>query len=136
MPAKHSARLRQAGFTLMELMIVISIIIILMGFAAPRYQQSILHARESVLRNDLYVMRSAIDQFTLDKKRAPQSLQELVESGYLKGVPKDPITDSSETWQVANEDTMMSVDQTQPGISDVHSGAQGNATDGTPYSQW
>ncbi|MBV8208300.1 MAG: prepilin-type N-terminal cleavage/methylation domain-containing protein [Acidobacteria bacterium] len=133
---KGTRKTRQFGFTLLELMIVISIIVILMGFAAPRYQQSILHARETVLRDDLYVMRNAIDQYTLDKKRAPQSLQELVDSGYLKIIPKDPITGSSETWQVVNEDTLMTVDQTQPGISDIHSGATGASTEGTPYSQW
>jgi general secretion pathway protein G len=126
----------QLGFTLIELMIVISIIVILMGFAAPRYQASILRAREAVLRNDLIVVRNAIDQYTLDKKKAPQSLQDLVEAGYLKSIPKDPITDSSETWQVVNEDVTMSVDQTQPGISDVKSGAQGNSSEGTPYSDW
>lgn len=126
----------QSGFTLMELMIVVAIIVILMGFAAPRYQQSILRAHEAVLRNDLLVMRNAIDQFTLDKKRAPQTLQDLVEAGYLKAIPKDPITDSTETWQVVNEDVTLSVDQTQPGISDVHSGAQGTSSEGTPYSEW
>jgi general secretion pathway protein G len=120
----------------MELMIVVAIIVILMGFAAPRYQQSILRAHEAVLRNDLLVMRNAIDQFTLDKKRAPQTLQDLVEAGYLKAIPKDPITDSTETWQVVNEDVTLSVDQTQPGISDVHSGAQGTSSEGTPYSEW
>ncbi|HZU23626.1 MAG TPA: prepilin-type N-terminal cleavage/methylation domain-containing protein [Terriglobales bacterium] len=128
--------LAQAGFTLIELMIVIAIIVILMGFAAPRYQQSVLRARESVLREDLYVMRSAIDQYTLDKKRAPQNLQELVEAGYLKTIPKDPITDSTETWQLVNEDTTLSVDQTQPGVSDVKSGAPGTSSEGTPYSEW
>jgi len=117
-------------------MIVIAIIVILMGFAAPRYQSAVLRARESVLRQDLYVMRSAIDQYTLDKKRAPQGLQELVEAGYLKVIPKDPITDSTETWQLVNEDTTMSVDQTQPGVSDVKSGAQGTSSEGNPYSEW
>jgi len=134
--AKGRRRVRQLGFTLMELMIVIAIIVILMGFAAPRYQQSILRAHEAVLRNDLLVMREAIDQFTLDKKKAPQSLQDLVEAGYLKAIPKDPMTDSTETWQAVTEDVTLSVDQTQPGISEVHSGAQGTSSEGTPYSEW
>jgi general secretion pathway protein G len=81
-------------------------------------------------------MRSVIDQFTLDKQRAPQSLQELVEAGYLRELPKDPITDSSDTWQVVQEDVLQSIDQSQPGITDVHSGAPGGGSDGRPYSEW
>lgn len=133
---KDQRRFRQSGFTLLELMIVIAIIVILMSFAAPRYQATVLRSKEAVLRNDLYVMRNAIDQYTLDKKHAPQSLQDLVEAGYLKAIPKDPITDSTETWQAVNEDVTLSVDQTQPGISDVKSGAQGTSSEGTAYTEW
>ncbi len=130
-------RLRKTrGFTLMELMIVLSIILILMSMAIPNYQQSILHARESVLRNDLYVIRSAIDQYTLDKQRAPQSLDDLVQAGYLKAIPEDPFTKSRDTWETVQEDTLMAVDQQQPGIVDVHSGAQMTASDGTAYNTW
>jgi general secretion pathway protein G len=130
-------RLRKSrGFTLMELMIVLMIIMILMSIAIPNYQQSILHARESVLRNDLYVMRSAIDQYTLDKQRAPQSLDDLVQAGYLKVIPKDPITNSTDTWETVQEDTLMAVDQQQPGIVDVHSGSQAIGSDGTAYNTW
>ncbi len=120
----------------MELMIVLSIILILMSMAIPNYQQSILHARESVLRNDLYVIRSAIDQYTLDKQRAPQSLDDLVQAGYLKAIPEDPFTKSRDTWETVQEDTLMAVDQQQPGIVDVHSGAQMTASDGTAYNTW
>ena len=120
----------------MELMIVISIILILMSIAIPNYQQSILHARESVLRNDLYVMRSAIDQYTLDKQKAPQSLDDLVQAGYLKVMPVDPFTKSNSTWEAVQEDTMMAVDQQQPGITDVHSGSQAISSDGTAYNTW
>lgn len=127
---------KQHGFTLIELMIVLSIIMILMGFAIPNYQRSVLHARESVLRNDLYVLRSSIDQYTLDKQKAPQSLNDLVTAGYLKTIPKDPFTKSSDTWQSVQEDTLMAIDQTEPGIVDVHSGAHGKASDGTAYSSW
>jgi general secretion pathway protein G len=127
---------KSRGFTLIELMIVISIILILMSMAAPMYQQSIVHAREAVLRQDLFTLRNAIDQFTLDKQRAPQALDDLVQAGYLKQIPKDPFTNSPETWQIAMEDTLLSVDQTQPGISDVHSGSNLTATDGTAYSSW
>ena len=124
------------GFTLIELMIVLSIIIILMGVAIPNYQRSILHARETVLRNDLYALRSAIDQYTLDKQKAPQSLSDLVTAGYLKQLPKDPMTNSNDTWQVDQEDSLMAVDQTEPGIVDVHSGSSATASDGTAYNTW
>ena len=132
--AEHG--LRQAGFTLIELMIVISIIIILMSISIPMYQQSILHAKEAVLKQDLYVIRSAIDQYTLDKMKAPQSLEDLSQTGYLKVIPKDPFTNSTDTWVVVQEDTILAVDQQQPGISDVHSGASQSGADGTPYSQY
>ena len=100
------------------------------------YQQSIVRAREAVLRQDLFSLRTVIDQFTLDKQRAPQSLDELVQEHYLKQLPKDPFTGSSDTWQVVQEDSIMSVDQTQPGISDVHSGSNLIGSDGTAYSTW
>lgn len=130
-------RLRKSrGFTLIELMVVISIILILMSFAIPNYQQSILHAREAVLRNDLSVIRQAIDQYTLDKQKAPQSLDDLVQAGYLKEIPEDPMTKSRDTWQTVMEDSMMAVDQQQPGITDVHSGSDKTATDGTAYNTW
>ena len=124
------------GFTLMELMIVLAIITILMAIAIPNYQQSILHARESVLRNDLYVLRSAIDQYTLDKQRAPQSLDDLVQANYLKTLPEDPFTKSRDSWEAVQEDTLMAVDQQQPGIVDVHSGSQQTGSDGTAYNTW
>ena len=117
-------------------MIVISIILILLSVAAPMYQQQIVHAREAVLREDLFNMRQAIDAYTLDKQKAPQSLDDLVQAGYLKMVPRDPMTSSNDTWQTVQEDVMMSIDQTQPGITDVHSGSNGTASDGTTYSTW
>ncbi len=127
---------RQPGFTLIELMIVISIILILVSIAVPIYSQSIVRAREAVLRDDLFTLRSVIDQFTLDKQRAPQSLQDLVEAGYIKDIPVDPFTNSRDTWQVVQEDVMQSIDQNQPGITDVHSGAGGSGSDGRSYSEW
>ena len=136
--AKPQARRRRAGqgFTLVELMVVISIILILVSIAVPIYNQSILRAREAVLRQDLYAMRTVIDQYTMDKGKAPQSLDDLVQAGYLKQIPKDPFTDSSDTWVVEQEDILLSVDQNQPGISDVHSGSEGVGSDGTAYSSW
>lgn len=124
------------GFTLLELMIVISLMLILMSIAVPMYQRSIAHARESVLRNDLFAMRSVIDQYTLDKQRAPQSLDDLVTAGYLKQIPTDPCTGSNSTWQTVEEDTLMAVDQQQPGIVDVHSGCDKVSDSGEPFSSW
>jgi general secretion pathway protein G len=133
----HPARRHhQRGFTLIELLIVISMILILVSTAIPMYQQSILNAREAVLRQNLFTLRSVIDQYSEDKEKAPQSLQDLIDAGYLKQIPVDPITHSRETWQTVQEDVLLSVDQNQPGITDVHSGAQGSGADGTPYSEW
>ncbi len=117
-------------------MIVISIILILVSIAVPIYSQSIVRAKEAVLRDDLFTLRSVIDQFTLDKLRAPQSIQELVDAGYIKEVPVDPFTNSRDSWQAVQEDVMQSIDQNQPGITDVHSGASGSGSDGRAYSEW
>jgi len=127
---------RGRGFTLIELMIVIMIIMILASISIPIYMNSIVHAKEAVLRDDLFTMRSVIDQYTLDKQKAPQSLADLVSAGYLKSIPKDPFTNSSDSWQTTSDDTLMDPSQTQPGITDVHSGASGVGTDGTAYNSW
>ncbi len=124
------------GFTIIELMVVISIILILISIAVPIYNQSILRAKEAVLRQDLFAMRSAIDQYTMDKSKAPQALQDLVQEGYLREIPKDPFTDSRDTWQVMQEDVLLSVDQNNPGITDVHSGSPLTGSDGTAYNTW
>ena len=129
-------RERSAGFTLMELVIVIAIIAILASVAIANYQHSIWRAREAVLRDDLFVLRSSIDQYTLDKQKAPQSLQDLAQAGYIKFVPKDPMTNSADTWVTEQEDSLMAVDQTAPGIVDVHSGSSSTASDGTAYNTW
>ena len=117
-------------------MVVISIILILISIAVPIYHQSILRAKEAVLRQDLFAMRQAIDQHTMDKAKAPQALQDLVQAGYLREIPKDPFTDSRETWQIVQEDVLQSIDQNEPGITDVHSGATLTGTDGTAYNTW
>jgi len=126
----------EAGFTLMELMIVMMIIGILTTLAIPSFKAAILSAKEAVLKEDLRVMRSAIDSYTMDKQKAPQSLDDLVQDGYLKVIPKDPMTESRETWVTDTSDSLHSLDQTDPGIDDVHSGAQEQGSDGQPYSTW
>src|SRR6266568_8132533 len=123
------------GFTMLELMIVISIIIILMAVAIPNYNRTVIQSRESVLRSNLSSLRSVISQYTLDKQKAPQSLDDLVQAGYLRQIPVDPMTKET-NWEVVQEDTLMSVDQQEPGIFDVHSASNGTASDGTTYSTW
>jgi general secretion pathway protein G len=124
------------GFTLIELMIVISIILTLIAIAVPMYEQSVRRAKEAVLRQDLKTMRDQIDNYTMDKEKAPQSLQDLVDANYLRKIPKDPFTNSTETWQAESTDTLQSLEQTEPGVSDVHSGSSEIGSDGTPYSSW
>jgi general secretion pathway protein G len=125
----------EAGFTLLELMVVIFIIMILASIAMPVYNQSVVQARESVLRSNLGTLRSVISQYTLDKQKAPQSLDDLVSAGYLRQIPIDPMT-KQPNWEVVQEDVMMAVDQQDPGITDVHSASNATASDGTAYSTW
>jgi general secretion pathway protein G len=129
-------RNQRRGFTLIEMIIVIAIIGILIATAVPIYKQHLLHAHEAVLKEDLYTMRNAIDQFTQDKNKAPQSLDDLVQAGYMRAIPKDPFTNSNSSWQTVQEDVMTAIDQTQPGITDVKSGSSQTGSDGTPYNTW
>jgi general secretion pathway protein G len=124
------------GFTLIELMIVMAIVTILVGMAVPIYQKSILRAKESVLRNNLFTMRTQIDEFTYDKQKAPQTLQELVSEGYLRTVPMDPIMGSPDNWKIIMEDASTTASQSQPGIFDVRSGSPKTSLEGTPYTGW
>jgi general secretion pathway protein G len=128
-------RRRQLGFTLLEMVIVISIILILVSIAVPNYVGAVHRAKEAVLKDDLFQLRSVIDQYTLDKQQAPQSLDDVVSAGYLRQVPKDPMTNEA-NWVVDDCSTYMSIDQSATGICDVHSAASGTSSDGTPYSSW
>jgi general secretion pathway protein G len=132
----HRNHKHEAGFTLIELIIVMTIIGVLATLAIPSYVSAIKHAREAVLKEDLHVMRAAIDSYTMDKQKAPQALDDLVQDGYLKVIPEDPMTHSKDTWVTNTSDAMYSLDQTDPGIDDVHSGAQDTGSDGQPYSSW
>jgi len=124
------------GYTLIELIIVMAIISILVAIAVPTYQKSLIRTKESLLKNNLFTLRTVIDEYTFDKQKAPQTLNDLVDQGYLRGVPVDPMTGSNQTWRVIMEDAITSVDQTQPGIYDVRSGSDTKSLEGTPYAEW
>ena len=127
---------QDAGFTLIELMIVMAIIGVLAVVAIPSFVGAIKQAREAVLKEDLHVLRNAIDSYTADKQKGPQSLDDLIQDGYLKSIPEDPMTHSKETWVTETGDALRSLDQTDPGIDNVHSGAQDQGSDGQPYASW
>ncbi len=126
----------ERGYTLIELIIVMAIIGILVGVAIPMYTNAIRRSNETLLKNNLFVMRNAIDEYTFDRKMAPQNLDDLVEEGYLREIPQDPITKSNQTWTEIIEDSLTAVDQTQPGIFDIRSGSDTISLEGTPYSEW
>ncbi|MDE1156207.1 MAG: prepilin-type N-terminal cleavage/methylation domain-containing protein [Acidobacteriaceae bacterium] len=133
---KRPASREERGFTLVELMIVMAIIGLLASIAVPAFLNNVRRAKEAVLREDLHTLRQAIDSYTVDKEKAPQSLDDLVQGGYLKEVPRDPITNSPDTWITSQSDTLTDINETQGGIDNVHSGAQSLASDGTSYNTW
>jgi general secretion pathway protein G len=127
---------RERGFTMIEMIVVIAIILVLIGMAAGRYEKSVVRAREAALKQDLATMRNAIQQYTLDKEQGPQSLDDLVSAGYLREVPVDPITRQRD-WHTDFDNVLLSTEQTAPGIDDVHSSSDASSPfEGTAYSSW
>jgi general secretion pathway protein G len=125
---------RLRGFTFVELMVVLTIMVILITMAIPIYNRSIIRAKESVLKNNLFTLRTVIDNYSYDKGKAPQNLQDLVTEGYLQKLPMDPMTGSNQTWRTVMEEASQSVSQSEPGIFDVHSGSDKMSLEGTAYS--
>jgi general secretion pathway protein G len=126
----------QSGFSLIELMVVMAIISVLVAIAVPIYSKSITRSKESVLRSNLFNIRNMIDEYTVDKQKAPDTLQDLVTEGYFRQIPIDPMTGSSDTWKIIMEDTPVGGTNSSPGIFDVRSGSDKKSLDGTPYSDW
>ena len=131
LPTAHA---RRTGFTLLELMIVITVIIILAAIVLPQYQKTIIATREAVLRDDLFNMRKLLDQYAADKQKLPQSLDDLVTGGYMRELPKDPITGQADWTIVTGEDPNSS--SGEQGVTDVHSASTDTSSEGTPYSEW
>ena len=138
LPTRSGNKMRKRsdrGYTLIELIIVMAIVSILMAIAIPQYQKSLRRTKETMLHSHLQTLRTVIDEFTFDKKKAPQMLQDLVTEGYLRAVPIDPIT-GNDQWRTIQEDSLSAVDQTEPGIFDVRSLSDQISLEGTPYSEW
>ena len=127
---------RRAGFTIMELMVSMAIVLVIISVAVPLYQKAVIRARESVLRQNLFSLRTVIDEYTYDKQKAPQQLDDLVREGYLRQMPLDPIAGNSTSWKIIMEDASSSASQSEPGIFDVRSSSEKTSLEGTPYSEW
>jgi general secretion pathway protein G len=133
---RHTSARSCRGFSLIELLIVMTVLTIIISMAVPIYQRTVLRANEAVLKQNLFTLRTVIDEFTYDKQRAPQALQDLVNEGYLRAIPVDPIVGTRTDWVVIFEDAVAAVDQTSPGIFDVKSSSDEISLEGTPYNEW
>jgi general secretion pathway protein G len=131
-----SGKRRRAGFTIMELMVSMAIVLVVISVAVPLYQKSVIRARESVLRQNLFSLRTVIDEYTYDKQKAPQQLEDLVREGYLRQMPLDPIVGNNTSWKIIMEDASGAASQSEPGIFDVRSSSEKTSLEGTPYSEW
>ena len=134
--SRRLTRREVLGFTFVELMVVITIMVILISMSIPIYNRSIVRAKESVLKNNLFTLRTVIDNYTYDKQKAPQTLQELVSEGYLQKIPVDPMTGNNQSWRTVMEEASQSVSQSEPGIFDINSGSDKMSLDGTAYREW
>jgi general secretion pathway protein G len=132
----HRIRSGRAGFTLIELMIAMAVISILVSAAVPLYNKALIRSKETILRQNLFTLRTVIDEYTYDKGKAPQTLEDLVTAGYLRKIPIDPMTGNDRGWQIIMEDASNTVNQSEPGIFDVRSGSDKTSLEGTPYSEW
>lgn len=132
----RSGKRERAGFTIMELMVSMAIVLVVISVAVPLYQKSVIRARESVLRQNLFSIRTVIDEYTYDKQKAPQQLEDLVKEGYLRQIPLDPIVGNNRSWKIIMEDAGASASQSEPGIFDVRSGSEKMSLEGTAYSEW
>lgn len=132
----QSAPASAAGFTLIEVLVVVSLVVLLASVGMNQYRNSLQYGREAVLKEDLFRMRDAIDQYHVDKGKYPQGLEDLVTDGYLRQIPVDPITRSADTWQTVNAEPDAQNPSAEPGVYDVKSGSDATALDGTPYADW
>jgi len=133
--SQADSRQRRRGFTFVEMMVVVTIIVILISMAIPIYNRAITRSKESVLHNNLFTIRTVLDNYCYDKAKCPQSLSDLVSEGYLRAVPIDPMTNAAD-WKVEMEDASQSISQSEPGIWEVHSNSDKTGLDGRPYAEW
>ena len=133
---ERRTRSGRAGFTIIELMVVMAIVLVILSVAVPLYNKSVIRARETVLHQNLTTMRAVIDEYTYDKQKAPQNLEDIVREGYLRQVPMDPMVGNNTAWKIIMEEAAASVSQAEPGIFDVRSSSEKISLEGTKYSEW
>jgi len=133
---ERRTRSGKAGFTIIELMVVMAIVLVILSVAVPLYNKSVIRARETVLHQNLATMRAVIDEYTYDKQKAPQNLEDIVREGYLRQVPMDPMAGNNTSWKIIMEEAAASVSQAEPGIFDLRSSSEKVSLEGTKYSEW